>query len=757
METQKKVELLAPAGCPQAFYGAVGAGADAVYLGGKKFGARAYAENFTEESLAECIRYGRLFGVKVYLTANTLFRERELDELLDFLGPLCEAGLSGVIVQDLGALIRIRERFPSLKLHASTQMSLCADWGAALLKERGVSRIIPARELSLSELKELKRRSGLEIETFIHGAMCYCYSGQCLFSSILGGRSGNRGRCAQPCRLPYRVKGGAEGNLRYPLSLKDLCTVRHIPALIDAGIDSFKIEGRMKKPEYAAGVTAVYRKYIDGYYSLRETLGPEEAAKAFQVSREDEKILESLYVRSSLQDGYYFRKNGRGMVTPDSPAYSGADGELSDHIRKAYLEKRPRLQVEMDAEFLTGMPAKITLRRKETVVQALGEPVGRAQNRPLTEEALRDQLDRLGETPFAASEIQIRVSDNAFYPLKEINRLRRQALQDLEDALCKDGGEEGLMGSVRRPGSFQRPGSPFLTRVSPGWAVSVRTLEQLSALTETLEKPDGENPFRLRRLYADGDLLLENTAECLSLFEKLAESAAGGCREERPLLLASLPYVTRRRDAERLNRLWELALRGMTDGFLVRSLDGLGFLLARERESGKRVCLRADAGLSVWNSAAAALLSELTDGLCLPYELNAAQQDGLLEKTSGPARDVLWEKVVYGRIPLMVTANCIQKNTDRCIGDGEGILVLEDRLRAEFPVLRNCGHCYNVIYNSLPLSLIGGTDRFRERADRRLDFTLETGRELGEILRACLRDVRPALPYTTGHEKRGVE
>ena len=264
---KRRVELLAPAGNYESFLGAICAGADAVYLGGEKFGARAYADNFSEEEICRAVSYAHVFGRKVYLTVNTLMKESELEELIPYLEPFYLAGLDGVIVQDIGALLAIKEAFPGLELHASTQMSITGSYGAGMLKELGVVRVVPARELSLSEIESLGRETGLEIEAFIHGAMCYCYSGQCLFSSILGGRSGNRGRCAQPCRLPYRIGGdGKPGTEQYPLSLKDMCTISFLPKLIEAGISSFKIEGRMKKPEYAAGVTAIYRKYIDLYY-----------------------------------------------------------------------------------------------------------------------------------------------------------------------------------------------------------------------------------------------------------------------------------------------------------------------------------------------------------------------------------------------------------------------------------------------------------------------------------------------------------
>lgn len=261
----KNVELLSPAGNYESFLGAINAGADAVYLGGTKFGARAYADNFTEEEICKAIFYAHLFQKKVYLTVNTLMKNPEMDELYDYLSPFYEAGLDGVIVQDLGVFMFIREHFPHLALHVSTQMTITGVNGAKLLKELGAERIVPARELSLEEIIKMKQETGLEIETFIHGAMCYCYSGQCLFSSILGGRSGNRGRCAGPCRLPYQIGTDKKNDVEYPLSLKDMCTLEILPDLIEAGIDSFKIEGRMKKPEYAAGVTSIYRKYIDLY------------------------------------------------------------------------------------------------------------------------------------------------------------------------------------------------------------------------------------------------------------------------------------------------------------------------------------------------------------------------------------------------------------------------------------------------------------------------------------------------------------
>ncbi|MEG0721978.1 MAG: peptidase U32 family protein, partial [Lachnospiraceae bacterium] len=261
---KKKIEILAPAGSYESLKAAVKAGADAVYIGGSCFGARAYADNLNEEKLLEAIDYVHLHDCKIYLTINTLLKEKEIEkQLYDYLLPYYRQGIDAVIVQDVGVLEFIKERFPDLPIHASTQMTITNVAGAKFLEEQGVERVVPARELNLTEIREIAEHTGLEVECFVHGALCYCYSGQCLFSSLVGGRSGNRGQCAQPCRLPYQVEG--EKNPSYLLSLKDICTLQMIPEMVKAGITSFKIEGRMKKPEYVAIVTAMYRKYLDLY------------------------------------------------------------------------------------------------------------------------------------------------------------------------------------------------------------------------------------------------------------------------------------------------------------------------------------------------------------------------------------------------------------------------------------------------------------------------------------------------------------
>lgn len=762
MEKNKKVELLAPAGNAEGFYGAIHAGADAVYLGGNRFGARAYAENFTTEELLACIRYGHLFGRKIYLTVNTLLKEQELPELYEYLLPFYEANLDGVIIQDMGVFRFIKEHFPNMELHASTQMTLCSKYGAELLKEMGASRIVPARELSLEELRTIKEETGLELETFIHGAMCYCYSGQCLFSSILGGRSGNRGRCAQPCRLPYSVgqnnAKAAKASPEYPLSLKDMCTIEHIPDLIEAGIDSFKIEGRMKKPEYTAGVTAIYRKYIDRYYKMREELGAEEAKKRFSVKQADLKELSALYIRSEIQDGYYFKRNGKEMVTASSPAYSGSDDALLQRIRAEHLTEHLRMPVSIEAEFLTGQPASVRISMNNTSVQAFGNEVQAAQKQPVTEENIRKQLGKLGDTCFAANEIQITVSNDAFYPLKQINELRRDAITLLEEKLLNhtkhsesDSAETISAKSseteqeVSNTAAYETDSAKTNCRSLPtGYAVSVSTLEQLESLA-TWYRENRSSEAVISRIYVDGDLVVYHTNETLALCDKLPESAA---------LYLVLPYIVRESDDGYLKKLYAVSTENSFAGFLVRSFDGLGFL--NSACQGKP--FRADAGLYNWNSTAVKQLAEygITDGFCIPYELKAGEQHKLLSGVN--ASKTSFEKIVYSRIPMMITANCVLKTTSGCNPGNQEIISLTDRYQKKFPVVRKCRHCTNIIYNSVPLSLWSEKEKWLRETDLRLDFTIETGRETEKILNAfLLNQDMPAGEYTTGHEKRGVE
>lgn len=784
----KNVELLAPAGNYEAFLGAVNAGADAVYLGGERFGARAYADNFKAEEILRALHVAHFYGKKIYLTVNTLLKERELAELSDYLTPLCEAGLDGVIVQDLGALRYMREHFPGLSLHASTQMAVTGVRGAALLKEVGVSRIVPARELSLQEVQKIREEAGVEVECFIHGAMCYCYSGQCLFSSILGGRSGNRGRCAQPCRLPYEILEGKKciAGEGYPLSLKDMCTLAYLPALIDAGIDSFKIEGRMKRPEYAAGVTAIYRKYIDRYC--------EEGAVRYQVDKEDLDNLKNLYIRSEIQTGYYERHNGKEMITLEKPGYESSDKAMLRKIREAYITETEKMPVSLNVRVAVGEPLQIRIERdgksgsdfcrekedrfekvcRENVraenyaVKTVGEIVQPAKNAPLTEDDIRKRISKMGESLLTVSECEIDMEGEGFVPVRALNELRREAVKAFEAAVSdarmartkeKTSGCAADLADMRENVKANRLSQSINT--TPEMQPPVReNLPAIHVLIATLEQLEAAVSFGCGRIYIESDLFVRERKKVLALLKPPA------------VCYLALPYILRERDEVYLERLKE-ALReteacGIVHGFLVRSLEGLSFALGLYGRTGPKegaYSLVADAGLYCFNGEAAAFLANYVDEITLPYELNAGEAAHLVKaaKKIGVAVSL----IVYSHIPMMITANCLAKTADACqfrTANGTASvsaaaedrqIFLKDRKEVLFPVVLNCEHCYNVLYNAMPYSLhAAAKERGRIGASiHRYDFTMETG----EVCKQILSGTYTFTDYTAGHCKRGVE
>ena len=719
----RKVELLSPAGSFQALKGAIRAGADAVYLGGQQYGARAYADNFSKEEICQGIHLAHIFGRKIYLTVNTLVKEKELDLLYDFMLPFYESGLDGVIVQDLGVLRLVRDSFPGLEIHASTQMSLTGCQGAGLLQKEGVSRIVPARELSLEEIKRIKECTGIEIESFIHGAMCYCYSGQCLFSSILGGRSGNRGRCAQPCRLPYRIDGGREC---YPLSMKDMSTLEILPELIEAGIDSFKIEGRMKRPEYAAGVTAVYRKYIDLYYENPEN---------YRIDPKDKKWLHSLYIRSSAGEGYYHRRNGKEMITLDSPAYSETDAGLLKAIETEYLASKPVLPVRAVIVLKPGDNAKLSLACEQVMAEVSGEVVQEALKQPLPEEKIISQIKKSGDSPLDIKEVKVDRTGEVFLPVSALNELRRQAIAAMEAELIKNHGlayenRHGVMpqkaGVVRDPKDSQ-------------WELhaSVLTKQQLFTAIQ----------MQIERIYVDYSLLVE---EADDIEKCLRDKNLAGQK-----IFIAAPYISRAETENCLIKIRQALETGMVQGVLIRNLESFGYFekcLMPEQ-------LVLDAGIYMWNRESIHFFDKRVCGYCLPIECNAGEWKRLLSASNG---DLEQSALVYGRLPMMITAGCISKTEGKC-HKASGITLLKDRYEKIFPVYHDCISCYNVIYNSVPLSLHRMFhDRMRPMCCR-MDFTVENSRETAEIIKffrqlASGEQREPAYKlYTTGHYKRGVD
>ncbi len=729
------VELLAPAGDKECFRAALSAGADAIYVGGKKYGARAYAGNFETDDLIECLKLAHLLDKKVYLTVNTLMKQPELDDLVSFLIPLYEEGLDGVIVQDLGALKIMREAFPDMELHASTQMTVTGAYGANLLKAYGVSRVVPARELSLDEILAIKRETGLEIETFVHGAMCYGYSGQCLFSSMLGERSGNRGRCAGPCRLPYTVKyNGKRLNAddeMYQLSLKDLCTLEVLPKLIEAGIDSFKIEGRMKTPEYVSFVTGMYRKYIDLY---------DKKPKNYSVSKEDTELLKNRFSRGSIQSGYYFKHNGRELVTLDKPGYQSFS--VQENTEK--YEEKDKMNIDLIGHFTAYKNSSVcfTVYKKnhpETTVTALGDEPFEAQKCAATHEGVQKQLAKVGNTCFSFSEITFDMEDDLFLPNKVLNNLRRDAISQLEENILQ---------------KYRRKSSAVCTKKVLGATkkhdghkkliVEVRTLAQLKAISGVAY---------MEKVCVDIDML---QPECLDVVINLV----GKIRASKTGIYIKLPHVCRQKTIKIIEDKRFFIERILPDGFCVGNLESLGYV-KKHYPDAKMI---SDCGLYVFNDETADVLKQhhITEHN-LSYELHRKEIMQLVERVKGHD----FYLPVYGYIPVMETAGCVLKTNKMCRnGNGNETVVLTDRHQKDRMVITHCDRCENTIYNSVPLSLHNETDHVLNLKMNGvvLKFTTENDGQINDIVKFW-SNILQGLPankyqvneFTKGHFAKGVE
>ncbi len=728
-----RVELLAPAGNYDSFIGAINAGADAVYVGGDKFSARAFAENFDTDTLCSCIRYAHLFGRKVYLTLNTLIKESEFVEIYDYVKPFYEAGLDGVIIQDFGVLRFLKEHFPHMELHASTQMAVTGPEFVKMCKELGVSRVVPARELSLKELKAISD-AGIEVECFIHGAMCYCYSGMCLMSSILGGRSGNRGRCAQPCRLPYDVTvQGKTTKETYTLSLKDMCTIEHIPALIEAGMASFKIEGRMKRSEYAAGVTSLYRKHIDAYYA--------NPALPIRITDRDRYVLEHLYIRSQLQDGYLTKHNGKEMLTLNAPNYNGVEEEILADINEKYLGYTLKKSVSMYAYFKVGEECVLTLSTEDgESVTVTGNVVDEAKQAPATEDSVLKQLNKLGNTHFALKEANVVIEGNAFLPNGMLNALRREAVEQLENSIissnfpeislrkakentlqCAQRGVESISGAVS---------------ITDALSVLIATKSQLEVF---LSHPIAK---RIETLYLEEDAMMAYLEQGLTLPEQISVAYA-------------MPYILRGRHLEGqrifLRSLYEKGICKV----LVRNVEELSLAKSLSEEFALQII--TDASVYSWNRNAIAAFKEYATKITLPVELNT--------KEMRPLRSDRTEQIIYGFLPLMITANCLYKTNAACqkaSNHTRHTAQLKDRYGKVFTVLTNCKYCYNTIYNTVPLSLHKKYNKSLPGSVR-LQFSIEEPGDMKAILDYYvdwIDEVKKEFPvaeYTTVHENRQVE
>lgn len=801
-----RVEILAPAGSMECLKAAIAAGADAVYTGGALFGARAYAHNLTEEELLEAIDYVHLHGRRLYLTVNTLIKDREMEkQMYDYLLPYYRQGLDAVIVQDIGLFRFIRKHFPDLPIHASTQMTLTGVDGAKFLEKEGAQRIVTSRELSMAEVKKIADETELEIESFVHGALCYCYSGQCLFSSFIGGRSGNRGQCAQPCRLLYQIPEAKRP--QYLLSLKDICTLELIPEMIESGIYSFKIEGRMKKPEYAAAVAFQYRKYADLYLKYYEECPAEEdpaayAMKKYRVREEDRQMLLDLYNRGGFHTGYYHTQNGREMISLNRPNHAGVPAvkvlakkgrnvtakaltdlypqdiielpmrkgreKADNYTCKDAVRKGMNVQIPVFAdtpfkrdeiwmrtrnstlidtlreEFVNGKikericgtfrlypqeKATLTVKCRDAEITVAGEKAQEALSQPMSRERIEKQLRKTGNTEFEFSFLKAEIGEKVFLPMQSLNELRREALETLEKVICE---------KYRRSGEVKDPEEDktelsMEEEVLSGWTASVRTAEQMEVILE--EEAIG-------RIYVDCTMF-PRIWEKDSYVEWITKVHAAGKE-----IYLVMPYIFRERTRKQYEAAYNRIFGAGWDGILIANYESFAFL----KEHGYTGRIMTDYNLYEFNQESRKFWKEKgVFEFTAPVELTERELQDLRVKDG--------EVIVYGYLPMMISAGCIQKTTRGCLKKS-GQTTITDRYRNPFVVKNECDYCYNILYNYVPLYL---GDRMEEvyqigPGRIRLMFTTERQQEVRQILSAYFEGKElPEGTYTRGHWKRGIK
>ena len=672
------LELLSPAGSLDALHAAVCNGADAVYLGVDAFNARHGARNFTLDELPDVVRYCHVRGVAVHLTLNTLVTDREMPDAAEYIAAAARAGVDAFIVQDFGMVSLCHQIAPKVALHASTQMSLHSLEGVREAAELGLSRAVLARELPRDAIAFICRNSPIEIEVFVHGALCMCYSGQCYMSSVIGRRSGNRGQCAQPCRLPY---GYDRFEDKYPLSLRDNCLIRYLGELDRMGVASIKIEGRMKRPEYVATVTGIYREALDGA----------------DVGRGQMEALRAAFSRQGFTQGYYEGAPGRQMFGTRLPEQENK--ALLQSARATYESIEPqRVPVQFYAIAARGQNLMVAAQDGNgNICKAQGDVPQEAERRAITPEELAARLSKTGGTPYVCQGVRSVVDPGLSVSAAELNRLRREVLAHLSAVRGRRAAPE--IGKYHEPVKFSgQKAQPVLT-------VSVLKAAQITPQMLRL-KP--------AMIYAPLSEVLEEPA----LFRKLV-------KDEQPVAV-TLPRVIRDDETrELLGDLQDAAALGIRRA-LIGNLGHLPLVLSRGMEPA------ADFGMNLFNSRAAEQLLHLGFVSCTAsFELSLPQLRDL-------SKPLPMEMIVYGRLPLMLTENCLIKNRTGACTCHAGPVKLIDRMGEEFRVVRDCGTCRSVVLNGKKLYLLDKKENVRRFGlwALRLSFTTENTGEVNSVLSA---------------------
>lgn len=801
----KDVEILAPCGSYEILKAAVHAGADACYVGGDKFGARAYATNFDKESLLSAIDYAHIHGCRLYLTINTLFKEHELNMLDDYIKDLYVAGIDAVIVQDIGIFKHIRSNYPDIHIHCSTQMNITGAYGASLMKELGATRIVTAREMSLDEIKKIKQEVDIEVETFVHGAMCYSYSGQCLLSSYIGGRSGNRGRCAQPCRKCY--------NGSYLLSMKDMCSLINIPQLYEAGIDSFKIEGRMKNEYYVASAVDAYRTMTDDY--INGTFSEEKAKKLMFK-------LANVYNRGGFTDGFFFKKNSKDMISVTRPNNQGVcignvtgtsagkvklkltnelykqdvleislnNGEVIEltsgingrrdtvvwlnapksrlivtgqevyrtrcnyilnDIAENIINRERKLPLLGEFKACINEPMSLSLSYKlfgkEYTGTAFSDIVEKSENKRADKAVIEAKLNALGQTDYNFDRLDIICDEDAFVPLGALKKLRREAIKSLEDNI--------KAGFKRR-----KPEVSDNNNIVADY-ISAKDIQH----NQVSLPADNKNSDNIKiHVYLETYEQLKAVLKYdyisgiyipYELLNSLKKDELAFIKKKEISIFLALPEVFRNID-NTVNYLPNEAINGI----YIRNIDGLACVSRLSGEVTGNLKMVVASSLYAYNSSARAFINSLLDNVtfAMPEELDTKELSALNSLDASP-----FELTLYGYNRVMLTASCVTKTCGACHSEGH-VSRLRDDMGNVLYVKAYCNDCYNKIYNKVPYCIFDRLDDIKVKADSfRIDFTIESEDEAEHILtlvRDCIiykKKAKVDFSSNTGHLFRGVE
>ncbi|MDF2882042.1 MAG: peptidase [Clostridiaceae bacterium] len=779
-----KIELLAPAGSLESLYAAVQAGADAVYIGGSKFSARAYASNFDNENMIKAIDYCHLYNVRIFVTINTLMKENEIDEAVEYAQFLYEQGVDALIIQDLGFSSKLKKVLPDFEIHASTQITVHNGEGAKLLVQSGFKRIVLSRELSLDEIKYISKELKIETEIFIHGALCICYSGQCLMSSLIGGRSGNRGRCAQPCRLPYTLHSKS-GNIKssgYLLSPKDICTIEDIENIILSGTKSLKIEGRMKRPEYVAGVVSAYRKAIDNVYSkinnnlnherekLAQLFNREGFSKAYLYGNTGKDMMAMNFPKNtgvklgtvsrgltvlldnslSIKDGVRVSdngftvskiiKNGKEVTEackgdrveikpcefkPGDVLYKTSDTKLFDELKEIYKDIYGRkIQLDLKVNFKIGEPLSIASEYNNKLFSAQGPVVEQAKNSPISEEKILTQLKKSGGTPFEFLNISFENYEPGFTAVSAVNEVRRNLISNIENYVINSYKKKIINKDTLKEDNIMN------NNELPEFIIAVNTSEQLRAAVDAGFKNIAVNIFNKKNNINIEDAFNENNKIYLVIPNIIKEEFSSICR---------------------IIKKYSDKIQGIITG-------NLGIINVFK---GK-LNIIGDYKLNIFNSYSAKYFEKIINGYCISAELNRTELSQInLKKLNA-------QMLIYGRVENMVSEYCAIGGTigeksqqcsckSTCIKDD---FVLQDRMLQNFPVITD-KYCRMHIYNSAPLNLLGNLNDIKKLNFKsyRLDFIDEDYHKTIEILEELKKGTWSYgfEGYTRGHYKRGVE